>query len=552
MTTTGSRRVRAVCAAVALLAAGPGMRAIAEAQSQPAPRVVRYDGGASDRAGGIALEVDGTFYVAGAVEAGSQPSFAVAKFDRDGHVLWRANYSGSAGGTLGQASGVAIDGQGNVYAVGSVSVGFLSTQNDALVVKFNANGVQQWARRYNGPGGGSDGFGSVAVDGSGHAYISGSSYGTGFDWVTQKYAPDGTLVWTRRLSGAGQFDDLVSDLEFDPQGSLLVTGITKNRGDSVTNDITTVKYSRDGAVLWSATHSQTAVSDDLVFDMVIDAGGDIYLSGAAAPTADPEGPLHTPLTLHYGPDGTLLQAMQEPATGNGMAIALDPVGDVYVATESALYKYSSSLAAIRTVPLAGNLSVAALGVDSRSNVLVAATVFAPSTFARDFHTTKLDALGRVVWTHRFNGTGNRDDVLAAAAFDGADNFTVTGTSWSNYVSSGGTAEDIVTFTFLASDGGTPIPQLPAAPGNLTATSLSRSQIRLSWSDQSSNESGFTIERCTGASCSGFAVVGQVPAGTTTFVNSALSRRTTYRYRVRAVNAAGSSGYSNIASATTPK
>jgi hypothetical protein len=529
-----------------------GMSGMAEAQNQPAPRLVRYDGGGFDRAGGVAVEIDGTHYVAGAVERGSQPSFAVAKFDRDGNLVWRTNYTGSAGGSLGHAAGVAVDAQGNVYAAGSVSVGFSSTQNDALIVKFDVNGVQQWARRHNGPAGGSDGFGRVVVDDNGNAYVSGSSSGTGLDWVTQKYAPDGTLVWTRRVSGPGQSDDLVSDIGLDPQGRLLVTGVTKNRGDSVTNDITTVKYGGDGAVLWSVTHSQTAVSDDLVFDMAVDPGGDIYLSGSAAPTADPEGPLHTPLALRYDAGGNLLRAVQEPGTGNGLVIALDPIGDVYVATESALLKYDRSLTAIRTVALAENRFVSSLAVDSRSNVLVAATVFDPFTFVRDFHTTKLDAAGRIVWTHRFNGTGNRDDVVAAAALDGGDNFIVGGTSWSNYVSSGGTADDIVTLTFMAGDGGTPIPQVPAAPGTLTATALSRSQIRLSWSDQSNNETGFTIERCTGAGCTSFASIGQVPAGTTTFVNAGLNRRTTYRYRVRAVNAAGSSGYSNTASATTPK
>ena len=550
--TTSLVDVRRVCLSV-LLVAGAGMLTAAEAQSQPAPGVVRYDGGRSDRAGGLAVDIDGGFHVAASIETGSsQPTFAVARFDRDGHLAWRTNYSGSAGGTLGQAAGVAVDAQGNVYAVGSVSVGFLSTQNDALVVKFNSSGIEQWARRYNGPGGGSDGFGSVVLDADGNAYVNGTSYGTGMDWVTQKYAPDGTVVWTRRVSGPGNFDDLAAALKIDALGDLVATGLTKNRGDSVTNDITTVKYSRAGAVLWTATHSQTAVSDDLVFDVALDAGGGIYLSGSVAPTADPEGPLHTPLTLHYDSGGNLLQAVQEPSTGNGLGVALDPAGDVYVATESRLFKYSAALTSIRSVPLAGNLAVAAVVTDSLLNVYVAATVFEPFTFARDYHTTKLDAAGRIVWTHRFNGTGNRDDVVAAAAIDGGGTLKVTGTSWGNYVSSGGTADDIVTFSFLASDNGTPIPQVPAAPGSLTASAVSRTRVNLSWADLSTNETGFAIERCAGASCSNFASVAQVGAGITAFADHGVSRRTTYRYRVRAVNAAGSSAPSNVATATTPK
>jgi hypothetical protein len=552
MDSTVTDRSRGVWLAAAIFVVSPWMSAMGEAQSQPTPRIVRYDGGRYDRAGAIVVGDGSAVHVVGSVEIGSsQPGFAALKFDRDGNRLWRTNYGGSAGGSLGQANGVAVDAQGNVYAAGYVSVGFHSTVIDALVVKFDANGVEQWARRYNGPGDGPDSWSNVVLDHAGNAYLSGYSYGSGIDWVIQKYAPNGSLVWTRRHSGPGAFDDVISDIQFSPDGNLLVTGTTKNRGDSVTNDITTQKYNPDGAVIWTTTYTGTAVSDDLVFDMAVDGAGSVYLSGAIAPTADPEGPLHVPLTLRYDGSGNLLRAVQEPASGNGMAIAIDPIGDVYVATESRLYKYDSTLTSIRSTPLAGNLWIAEMAVDSRSNVLIAATVFDPFTFVRDYYTTKLSSAGLTTWTHRFNGTGNRDDVVAGAALDPADDFIVTGTSWGNYVSSGGTADDIVSLRFLATDSGAP-PSPPAAPGNLSANAASRSQIRLSWTDHSANETGFSIERCTGAGCNNFAPVTQVAAGVTTVVDSGLARRTTYRYRVRALGAAGNSAYSTIASATTPK
>jgi hypothetical protein len=45
-------------------------------------------------------------------------------------------------------------------------------------------------------------------------------------------------------------------------------------------------------------------------------------------------------------------------------------------------------------------------------------------------------------------------------------------------------------------------------------------------------------------------VRQAAAGVTALVDNGLDRRTTYRYRVRALGAVGNSGYSNIAAATT--
>ncbi len=101
---------------------------------------------------------------------------------------------------------------------------------------------------------------------------------------------------------------------------------------------------------------------------------------------------------------------------------------------------------------------------------------------------------------------------------------------------------------------TPVPPLlPAAPTNLIATAVSRSQINLAWTDNANNETGFYIERCKGATCTNFtridAVVG---ANVTSYSNTGLSKNTTYRYRVRAYNASGPSAYSNIAQAKTPR
>src|SRR5688572_12692157 len=88
---------------------------------------------------------------------------------------------------------------------------------------------------------------------------------------------------------------------------------------------------------------------------------------------------------------------------------------------------------------------------------------------------------------------------------------------------------------------TPTPA-PAAPSNLTATPVSTSQINLAWNDNSGNEDGFRIERCTGNNCTNFAQIAEVGANVTTFSNTGLSANTRYRYRVRAFNGGGNSAY----------
>jgi hypothetical protein len=90
---------------------------------------------------------------------------------------------------------------------------------------------------------------------------------------------------------------------------------------------------------------------------------------------------------------------------------------------------------------------------------------------------------------------------------------------------------------------------PKAPTNLVATS-SASQINLTWTDTSNNETGFEIDRCTGSGCSNFVEVARVGADITTFGDVGLAEGTLYRYQVAAFNAAGSSKGSNTAEATT--
>jgi hypothetical protein len=101
---------------------------------------------------------------------------------------------------------------------------------------------------------------------------------------------------------------------------------------------------------------------------------------------------------------------------------------------------------------------------------------------------------------------------------------------------------------LGSCGSGPVP--PNAPSGLTATAASSSQINLQWVDNSTDETSFSIERCSGANCSNFAQIGSKPAGTITFSDTGLAASTSYSYRVQALNGSLASAYSNTATTTT--
>ena len=94
---------------------------------------------------------------------------------------------------------------------------------------------------------------------------------------------------------------------------------------------------------------------------------------------------------------------------------------------------------------------------------------------------------------------------------------------------------------------------PTAPTGLTATAVGPDADQPRAGRPSTDNvgvTGYRVERCQGAGCTNFAQIATPTA--TSYSDTGLAPSTTYRYRVRAVDAAGNlSAYSDIATATTP-
>jgi streptogramin lyase len=110
----------------------------------------------------------------------------------------------------------------------------------------------------------------------------------------------------------------------------------------------------------------------------------------------------------------------------------------------------------------------------------------------------------------------------------------------------GTVLDGLTVT--AADGASPPPTLNA-PTNLTAQVTSTGQISLTWTDNSSNETGFALYRREGAA--DWTKIVVVGTNGTRYVDASVNPGTTYTYRVQAVNETGSSDWSNEVRTTVP-
>lgn len=204
--------------------------------------VTRYDAGGDDGGNDLTVDAAGNVYVTGASPRTGNDEMIVLKYGFYGDPIWTKRYVGSSGGV---DSGRFIE----VHpATQDVLMAGFSLRNgqgyDFLTTRWNPSGTLLWAHRYNGPGNGDDLVVGLRVDAAGSAYVAGVSpgAGTGTDFALLKIEPTGNVPWTRRYdSGAAGPNDSARAIALADSGAIAVTG-TVPQGTSGFVDIETIQY----------------------------------------------------------------------------------------------------------------------------------------------------------------------------------------------------------------------------------------------------------------------------------------------------------------------
>jgi mono/diheme cytochrome c family protein len=100
---------------------------------------------------------------------------------------------------------------------------------------------------------------------------------------------------------------------------------------------------------------------------------------------------------------------------------------------------------------------------------------------------------------------------------------------------------VCTVTAAGGDGGggAPTTVVPAVPTGFTANVVDNAEVKLSWSDQSGNETGFRIER-RNVGDAAWNKLADTAANATAYSDSTVAMGSDYEYRLSAFNATGSS------------
>jgi hypothetical protein len=281
----------------------------------------------------------------------------IAKYHPDGSVVWvkQANGQGGGRGVASDASGniyVTGDFYNSINFGGVTLTG--SSNGSGFVAKYQSDGKFVWAKLLEG--GYTAGRG-IAVDRVGNSFVTGEFVGQlkissatlndagGGDIFVAKFLPDGNLDWAKRAGGSDQ--DWGYSIALDGSGNAYVTGffvgkasfdayVLSNKG----YNMFLAKLHSDGTTEWvTQAGRKQANARSGGYGIATDASGNSYVTGLFETTTDFGGVTLTSagnqdiMVAKYRTNGSVEWVKQAGGTDldRGLAVSLDPAHNIYIA-----------------------------------------------------------------------------------------------------------------------------------------------------------------------------------------------------------------------------
>ncbi len=192
---------------------------------------------ANEWARAVVSDASGDVLAAGFTIGPSADAFTVVKLSgENGTEVWRRDINDN-GGFSNEAAAVAVDGVGDVVAVGMLGHGGLTA------IKFSgASGSELWRSSIHGTGSSAGAAFAVSLDSAGDVVVGGEIFNTGAsgDWAIAKLSgTTGVEAWRHVVNGSANGLDYVYAVGVDSAGDVVASGSTNNLGTG--QDFTVVK-----------------------------------------------------------------------------------------------------------------------------------------------------------------------------------------------------------------------------------------------------------------------------------------------------------------------
>jgi hypothetical protein len=191
---------------------------------------------------------------------------------------------------------------------------------------------------------------AIAVDDSDNIYVTGYTYvpAGNYDIITIKYNKDGAMIWDRIFQGPSNGDDVINAMVVDSIGNVYLTGSSFVSGNGL--DCLTMKYNSFGVLQWSKTYAEYSYYADVANSLTLDKLGNVYITGSAGTSSSNI----AYLTIKYDNDGNEKWSKTYDGPGqNGYDIAssiyVDNEGYVYITGSSAGTTSGTDIATIKYV-----------------------------------------------------------------------------------------------------------------------------------------------------------------------------------------------------------
>ncbi|MEK7729362.1 MAG: SBBP repeat-containing protein, partial [candidate division KSB1 bacterium] len=231
-------------------------------------------------------------------------------------------------------------------------------------------------------------------------------------------------------------NDVAFEMVLDANGNVYVTGYSFNVAGNT--DIFTIKYNNTGVRQWSARYNGPAKGGDLGHALAVDGLGNVYIAGTSANALGND----DAVTLKYNSAGVLQWASRYDGLGDDGAfdLQLDHLGNVYVGGHTQVdttnydlltIKYDAAGAQQWLASYHGvgsdSAAINEVALDAAQNVYVAGFTNGP-TGNLDFATIKYNSAGVEQWVAFYNAAADSVDCANAIAVDANGNVYVAGAS----------------------------------------------------------------------------------------------------------------------------